>query len=232
MTEEKHLSEASDIPSFDAPTKGGHFACEIVLPPDLPATWGKPQAYVISAVNNKFGDNEHYRHVASPPPNNIMFITSDEDLRDTIQTFAGALVKRMAKTTRSFRLRLTGTSLLNDDQVKFLLLKLGGDLINFRFTGPHASADYGHTAFAELRQAHDWVLKDSALPFRWRGHNRAVTIELVDQPTKHSRPPTNSNPTQLPAETTSMAAVVGKTADLATTRRQARPNRPGASSSW
>ena len=128
--------EAPDIPIFDAPTKSGHFAREIVLPSDLPRSWSKPQAYVLSAVNIKFGDDAHYLHVACPCQNSILFITSDKGLCDRIHSFAAALVGRMARTTRVFRLRLTGTGLLNNDQIKLLLTKLGGEILSFRFSGP------------------------------------------------------------------------------------------------
>ena len=174
-------AEAFDIPSFDAPTKSGHFACEIVLPSDLPSSWGKPQAYVMSAVNNKFGDEAQFLHVACSSQNSILFITNDKGLCDQIHSFAGALVGRMARPTRVFRLRLTGTSLLNNDQIKLLLAKLGGEILNFRFTGPHATSDYGHTALVELKQSHDWVLSDTRLPFRFRGQDQGIRVEAMDQ---------------------------------------------------
>ena len=107
MAEAKHQQGpvGPDIPSFDTPTKHAHFSCEIEVPPDLPVTWLKPQSYILSAVNNKFGDNASFLHAAPVPPRSILFITSEEDLCGQIRSLAAGIVRKMTHTF-VFRLRV------------------------------------------------------------------------------------------------------------------------------
>ena len=181
VSQEAPPAASSPVPDFDTPIKSGHFGCEINVPLNLPATWAKPRAYIIGAVENKFGDNAAYLHWVSYPTS-VLFITSDAALSEEIQSFSASLVEKMAHTTSTFRLRLRNVSPLNNEQIKVLLAALGGEVLRVEFTGQHACEHYGHTAFVDLRHSRDWKLKDEHLPFRSRGQDCTALIQTLPKP--------------------------------------------------
>ena len=178
----KMSSPADDGPSFENTAKEGHFDCEVTIPSGLPATWEKPTAYIIGAVNKTFADNPAYLHYVVFP-SAVLFVARDAQARDEIKALATTVLQRMYKPAMfTFRLRVTGIRPLNSDQLRVLLRSLGGEITELRYSDDLTSGDYGHTAFVQLQHLRSWELKDMKLPYRSRGHNFVATVSMLNQP--------------------------------------------------
>ena len=127
-------------PDFETTTKSGHFDCAIAIPSGLPATWATPIAYVIGAVNKTFAESPAYLHYAVFP-NEVLFVSSNAQVRDEIRTLATNVLQKMANPTYTFRLQVTGVRPLNDEQLRVLLRGMGGKITQLAYTDALAGQD-------------------------------------------------------------------------------------------
>ena len=187
MDEDKR-DAAKDVPTFSGTAKEGHFACEIALPAVLPSSWAKPAAYVIAAVNRKFGENPAFLH-AVDLRSSVLFIASEQSVCEQMRLLATSVTKQTEPPSYNFRILAEGIGSLNNVQLRTLLSVLGGEILKLEFKGQFACEHYGHTALVELKQPRNWRLLQHKIPFRSNNRDFVATLRILNPPRNvpHSR---------------------------------------------